>query len=98
MAVAINFVGMEKMMTIPGIGESLAGLILTVRERHGNITVDTLICLTKGKISREAIDGIVFHLMRISEHTGILICLRKRSRKSRTWPNKVQLSQLRLAN
>ena len=36
MSVAINFVGMEKLMTIPGIGESLARLILTVREHHGN--------------------------------------------------------------
>ena len=53
MSVAINFVGMEKLMTIPGIGESLARLILTVREHHGNITPDTLISLTRGKISSE---------------------------------------------
>ena len=47
-------------MTIPGIGESLAGLILSVREHHGNITPDMLISLTRGKISSEAIDSIDF--------------------------------------
>ena len=62
MAVAINFVGMEKLMTIPDIGESLARLILTVREHHGNITPVTLISLTRGKISRDAMDSIDFSL------------------------------------
>lgn len=60
MAVAINFVGIEKLMTIPGIGESLAKLILAVRESHGNITPDTLIGLTRGKVSRDAMDRIDF--------------------------------------
>ena len=58
MSVAINFVGMEKLMTIPGIGVNLARLILTVREHHGNIMLDTLISLTRGKISNRAIDSI----------------------------------------
>ena len=62
MSVAINFVGMEKLMTIPGIGENLARLILTVREHHGNITPDTLISLTRGKIPSEVIDSIDFSL------------------------------------
>ena len=60
MAVAINFASLQELQKIPGIGESLARLIVSVRECHGNITPDSLIGLTRGKVSHEVIDEIDF--------------------------------------
>ena len=60
MAVAINFASLQELQKIPGIGESLERLIVSVRECHGNITPDSLIGLTRGKVSHEVIDEIDF--------------------------------------
>ena len=60
MAVAINFASLQELQKIPGIGESLARLIVSVRECHGSITPDSLIGLTRGKVSHEVIDEIDF--------------------------------------
>ena len=60
MAVAINFASLQELQKIPGIGESLARLIVSVRECHGNITPVSLIGLTRGKVSHEVIDELDF--------------------------------------
>ena len=62
MAVAINFASLQQLQKIPGIRESLARLIVSVRECYGNITPDSLIGLTRGKVSHEVIDEINFSL------------------------------------
>ena len=60
MAVAINFASLQELQKIPGIGESLARLIVSVRECHGSIIPDYLIGLTRGKVSHKVIDEIDF--------------------------------------
>ena len=60
MSVRINFVSVEELQTIPGVGEKLAGLIMSIREKSGNITPDILIALTRGRVLQTTIDDIDF--------------------------------------
>ena len=60
MSVRINFASVEELQTIPGVGEKLAGLIMSIREKSGNITLDILIALTRGRVSQKTIDDIDF--------------------------------------
>ena len=60
MSVRINFASVEELRTIPGVGEKLAGLIMSIREKSGNITPDILIALTRGRVSQKTIDDIDF--------------------------------------
>ena len=59
-AVAINFATLDQLQTIPGVKEKLARAILSVRENSGNITLDVLLTLTRGKIPYNVIDNIDF--------------------------------------
>ena len=60
MSVRINFASVEELQTIPGVGEKLAGLIMSIREKSGNIIPDILIALTRGRVLQKTIDDIDF--------------------------------------
>ena len=60
MSVQINFASFGELQTIPGVGASIASVIMSIREKSGNITPDILIALTRGRVSQKAIDDIDF--------------------------------------
>ena len=60
MSVAINFASFNQLQTIPSVKARLAQTILLVRENNGNITLEVLNTLTRGKIAESVMADIDF--------------------------------------
>ena len=60
--VRINFAGVDKLKTLPGIGDAIAPHIVQMRQRSGNISLDDLVQVPHLKITTDLLEALDFEV------------------------------------
>ena len=58
--VKINFCGISELMKLPGVGRRIAGSLIKLRSREGNLTIDSLDWVRKLRVTPQLLSSIDF--------------------------------------